>query len=303
MKAIFEKTRPYLDSKIWGGNLLESLKGSSISHIGESFEVSNIEGKECKVAGKKLSELAEGPQLPYLVKIIDTAENLSVQAHPDDEYARKHEKSSGKTECWLILDSRPGSGIYLGFKKGTSREAFISAIEEKNEVASFLNFYPVKKGDFFYVPAGSIHAIGRGVTLLEVQQRSGITYRVWDWNRVDQQGNSRELHTKKALDILNFEASKNRQEFFCIQNNLLQKNGRELLVEHPDFSFEVISEVESFQFEAGKERVTGIICLAGSLKLKSEGRELNLSKFESAIIFNGKIGVIGDGFCSFALIT
>lgn len=194
------KLKPYLVEKIWGGNRIAKMKGLTDSRkLGESWEVSTLEGQSSETNNGPLSELIK---LPYLVKFIDTTDNLSVQVHPGDEYAKKHENSLGKSECWYILDAAHGAGVYLGLKEGITLKELEKTVRESGAIDQLMNFYPVKKGDFIYVPAGTIHAIGKGVFLIEAQQASGITYRFWDWNRLDEQGNSRELHVEKALAVI-----------------------------------------------------------------------------------------------------
>lgn len=195
--------------------------------------------------GQKLAEAAEPigetleisePHLSYLAKFIDTSEELSIQVHPGDEYARLHENSLGKTECWLILEAADGAGVYLGLKSHVTKELLKDSLEKKIAINSLLNFYPVKKGDFFYVTAGSIHAIGKDITLAEVQQNSGITYRVWDWNRVDAKGEGRELHVEKSLDVINFNIVANTSDFFRRKHHLFDGDGLIELCEHPQFT-------------------------------------------------------------------
>ncbi len=209
--------------------------------VGETWEVSRLEEGSSSLGDTALSSLVSDSELPYLIKFIDTSDNLSVQVHPDDEYARDVENSVGKTECWLILDSEPGAGIYLGFKPGVTKEEFETAVRNSEDVSRYLIFHEVKKGDFFFVPAGSIHAIAKGVTLIEVQQSSGITYRVWDWNRVDANGKSRELHVDKAMDVSRFESEFNDSSNFQIQNNLLESKGVNHVISHPDFNVWIVN--------------------------------------------------------------
>jgi mannose-6-phosphate isomerase class I len=182
---------PYLTKLIWGY---------------EAWIASTHPKGESLLEGVKLSAFA---QFPFLIKIISTHDNLSVQVHPDNEYARKYENDLGKNECWLILESEPNAGIYLGFNAGMTKDKFKAALDDKKDLSHYLNFYEVQKGDIFFVPTGTIHAIGAGVKMLEIQQSSGVTYRVWDWNRVDKNGTSRELHIDKAMEVLNFHESKN----------------------------------------------------------------------------------------------
>jgi mannose-6-phosphate isomerase len=197
--------------------------------------------------GETLEILEE--TLPYLAKFIDTNEALSIQVHPGDEYARIHENSLGKSECWIILEAEIGAGIYLGLKNNVTKEILENALLEKKEINELLNFYPVEKGDFFFVPAGSIHAIGAGVTLAEVQQNSGITYRVWDWNRVDQLGNARELHVKKSIDVIEFAQEKNNPDYFQMKKNLLLTQGLSELCHHTDFHLFILNLNEGDVFK------------------------------------------------------
>ena len=175
------------------------------------------------VDGQPLSK-ALGAQLPFVVKIIDAQDNLSVQVHPNDEWAAKLENSRGKTECWLILDAKPGAGVYLGLKDGVAGEQFSEAVLASRPVQDLIQFFPVQRGDFITVPAGTIHAIGAGVTLLEVQQASGITYRLWDWGRPD-----RELHIEKGMKVSSFEKR------FIVQPNIFDSMKNGVLLKHADF--------------------------------------------------------------------
>jgi len=246
--------------KIWGGNKLALMKGISkdrdlnLDRIGETWEVSLLkEGPSFGGEGRPISEVVGDNAFDYLVKFIDTSDDLSIQVHPDDDYAKKNEDSLGKTECWFILAADEGCGIYLGLKEGIDREHLERAITNEENVSELLNFCPIKAGDFFFVPAGTIHAIGKGVTLAEVQQSSGITYRVWDWNRLDSEGYSRELHVKKALDVINFEVNANKIESFKIKP--IKKNqGIETLVEHRDFSLDIYQFTPPVQIEIQRSK-------------------------------------------------
>lgn len=241
----FEILSPYVVRKIWGGERLPAMKslnesGQSLP-VGETWEVSRLAEASSKVGDQELSSMVSEEELPYLVKFIDTSDNLSVQVHPHDEYAREVESSVGKTECWLILDAEPRAGIYLGFKEGVTKKEFQEAVLKSEDISRFLIFHEVKRGDFFFVPAGSIHAIGKGVTLIETQQSSGITYRVWDWNRVDSEGKSRELHIDKAMDVSRFDSDFNDSSTFQIQKDLFSKEGVSHIISHPDFNVWIVN--------------------------------------------------------------
>ena len=221
------KFEPILKDKIWGGTRLKTLLYKEISDAnccGESWEVSGLVGDESMIingflAENNLNELLEiymtelvgeknyekyGLGFPLLIKFIDAQDNLSVQVHPDDELAQRKYGQSGKTEMWHVIASEPGSGLYVGFNKTVSKAQFEEAIAN-GTVEDVLQFYPVQPGDTFMIPAGTVHAIGKGVLLAEIQQPSDITFRVFDWNRVDDEGNPRELHVEEALEAIDFE--------------------------------------------------------------------------------------------------
>ncbi|MFA5046980.1 MAG: type I phosphomannose isomerase catalytic subunit, partial [Paludibacter sp.] len=224
------KFEPVLKDKIWGGTKLKSLfnKAATSDKLGESWELSGYEADESVVTngfltGNNLPELIEiymgelvgdkiydefGLYFPLLFKLIDANENLSIQVHPGDEIAAERHNSFGKTEMWYVIDADPGAVLIIGFKNDCSRDEYLDALE-KGHVEDLLQKVPVTKGDVFFIPAGLVHAIGKGVVVAEIQQSSDITYRIYDFNRTDDQGNERELHTEEALDVIQFEASKN----------------------------------------------------------------------------------------------
>ena len=193
---------------------------------GESWDISAVKGSISKVAngflkGNNLQEIIEvymgelvgdevfeqfGLDFPLLIKNLDCNDTLSVQVHPDDDLAAERHDSFGKTEMWYIADAEEGSVIYLGFKnKNITREEYIRAVAE-GSVADILQEVPVKKGDVFFIPAGTVHALAKGLNVIEIQQTSDITYRIFDWNRVDSEGKARELHTALAVDAIDFES-------------------------------------------------------------------------------------------------
>ncbi|MBN2089589.1 class I mannose-6-phosphate isomerase [candidate division KSB1 bacterium] len=159
-----------------------------------------------KIIAKKFKN-----RIPLLVKIVDSADNLSIQVHPDDHYPRLKPGEMGKTEAWYILDAEPDAGIYLGLQPNVTRNEFETALKQGTDISKLLNFVPVKPGEIYFIPAGTIHAIGKGITLLEPQQTSETTYRVWDWNRLygsDSQlsatGKPRQLHIDDSMAVINF---------------------------------------------------------------------------------------------------
>lgn len=219
MKVYPIKFNPILKEKIWGGNKLGNLLGKDTDkdNVGESWEISDVNGNISEVSngvykGASLKSLiatheAEllgadnfanfGYNFPLLIKFLDAKTDLSVQVHPDNKMAKKHHNSFGKTEMWYIMDSDTNADIVLGLKDKTVNPEVLNHINANNVDAVF-NREQVKKGDSFFIPAGKIHAIGAGVLAAEIQQTSDITYRVYDWDRTDDFGHKRELHTQLA---------------------------------------------------------------------------------------------------------
>lgn len=299
------KLTPVPFEKVWGGSKLKKIKGlGHLLNVGETWEISVNSCGESKICGENLSTYI-GSSLSYLVKFIDTSDNLSVQVHPDNLYAKKNESATGKDECWVILEAAHGAGIYLGFRDGVSKDQLKEAVRNGDQIDKLLNFYPVKKGDFFNVPAGTVHAIGKDVLLVEVQQNSGLTYRVWDWNRPGLDGMPRELHLDKSLDVLNFEKEFNTKSFFKYKN-ILKYTKKELLI-HDDF------KVSSYNVNNNSvERISisindkvGVICLGGRIELVKDNKKLSLSPYESAIIagFDGDIQISNDENSLYLIIT
>lgn len=218
---------PILKEKIWGSTRLQTVLDHDLAdmeHCGESWEISGLVGDESVVtngflAENNLNELIEiyltdlvgeqnyekyGLGFPLLIKYIDAQDNLSVQVHPDDELAQRKYGQNGKTEMWHVIDAEPGSGLFIGFNRKITQEQYKEAVTS-GSLVNLLQFYPVQPGDTFMIPAGVVHAIGKGVLLAEIQQPSDVTFRIFDWNRVDEDGNARELHTEEAFEAIRYE--------------------------------------------------------------------------------------------------
>jgi mannose-6-phosphate isomerase len=225
------KFKPVFKEKIWGGNKLNAILGKNLPHdkkIGESWEISGVKDNisvvsNGQLAGNNLQELVEiymgdlvgdkvfekfGIEFPLLVKFIDANKILSIQVHPDDELARKRHNAYGKTEMWYIIQADKDSEIITGFKQEINKEQYQKYFRE-GHLNQILNIEKAKTGEVFFIPAGRIHATGKGILLAEIQQTSDITYRIYDWDRKNKDGNSRELHTELALDAIDFSAYKN----------------------------------------------------------------------------------------------
>jgi mannose-6-phosphate isomerase len=219
--------RPILKPRIWGGEKLHKVFGKRTpeenNKIGESWELSGLEDSESVVingllSGNTITELIEiymdelvgqkvfdtfGTYFPLLFKFIDANDKLSIQVHPSDEIAQEKHQSYGKTEMWYIIDTEPQSELILGLNKEMDSNSLKESIQN-NTLEQYLHRIPVKKGDCFFIPPGLIHAIGKGILLAEIQQASDLTYRLYDYNRLDDKGNPRELHIEKALETIDF---------------------------------------------------------------------------------------------------
>ena len=223
------KFEPVLKDKIWGGNSLVKNYGkkADLSRlIGESWELSAVQENLSVIsngflAGNNIEEIIEvymgditgeavfekyGNEFPLLIKFIEAKQNLSVQVHPDDRIARERHNANGKTEMWYILETEPSSKMYTGFTHPITKDVFKSAVSE-GKLISLLNAESAEYGDVFFTPAGRIHAIGAGTVLVEIQQTSDITYRIFDWDRKDNKGKSRDLHVNMALDAIDYKAA------------------------------------------------------------------------------------------------
>lgn len=219
------KLIPPLKDYIWGGTRLrdEYGKKTTLNRIAESWELACHKDGTSIISGGEYDGMSleqfrtEHPEafginctksekFPVLVKLIDARDNLSVQVHPDNKYALEHEGEYGKTEMWYIVDCEPDSELIYGFKDKISKKEFRSAIEN-NTLLDKVNRVPVKKGDVFFIKAGTLHAIGKGILIAEIQQNSNTTYRVYDYDRKDSDGNPRELHIDKAVDVTKLKPS------------------------------------------------------------------------------------------------
>ncbi len=295
------KFHPILKEKVWGGEKIKNVlnKFSVSRKIGESWELSGLpenvsvvsEGKykgqslnqlisvyKEKLSGKQVYE-KYGEQFPLLIKFIDADDDLSVQVHPDDTVAQKIYGQNGKNELWYILDSDENAELILGLNKNLSREEFRKSIK-RNTLTENLNRVKVKRGDIFFIPAGRIHAVKKGVLLAEIQQASDITYRIYDWNRKDLNGKYRDLHIDEACKVADLNVEKNyltkysdEQNTFipCVSNQFFTVNLLKFDKEiHKDYY-----ESDSFVV---------FICTKGNFRIKYSGKETSVSFGETVLL-------------------
>jgi mannose-6-phosphate isomerase len=239
MKLYPLQFEPILKERIWGGTKLKTyLNKPIISEItGESWEISTVENDVSVVAngplrGKSLNDLINelpeavlgtkvheqfGKQIPLLFKYLDAREDLSIQLHPNDELAKKRHNSFGKTEMWYVMQADPNSRLIVGFKQKSSPEEYLQHIHDKT-IVDILDTKKVKQGDVFFLETGTIHAIGAGIVVAEIQQTSDITYRIYDFDRVDANGNKRELHVDLSLEAINYETIEAQKSYSKTEN-------------------------------------------------------------------------------------
>lgn len=237
------KFQPILKEKLWGGQKLQTFlnkNANNSQNIGESWEMSGVKEDESEVSngflqGNTLSELVEiymgdlvgekvfkqfGHEFPLLIKFIDANDVLSIQVHPDDKLAKERHKAYGKTEMWYIMQADDESSLIAGFDKNTTKEEYTEALRN-GQIQSLLKSHPIQEGDSFFIPAGCIHAIGKGALVAEIQQTSDVTYRIFDFNRKDTNGKTRELHTDLAIDAIDFNAANNCKIDYDAKTNRL----------------------------------------------------------------------------------
>ena len=298
------KFEPIYKDYIWGGTKLSDKLNkktpSNIVKCAESWEISSIEDNISVVsngflAGNNLQEVIEvymgdilgdkifekfGDEFPLLIKLIDATDTLSIQVHPDNKTAKERHHAFGKTEMWYIMDSEPNSQIITGFKGKISKDIYQKHLKD-NTLKDILNVEQAKKDEIYFLPAGRIHAIGKGIMLAEIQQTSDITYRIHDWNRVDKDGKPRELHPELALDVIDF----NQYDSYKITKPLRNNETAELV--GSDFFI-----VNRLQFNKSIEKDYHLLdsfviylCVEGAFTIiYGEGKTETLSKGETVLI-------------------
>lgn len=298
--------KPIFKERIWGGIKLKEVLNKSFdgSQIGESWELSTVENDISVVAngafeGLNLNQLIEkyptevlgiksiqyfGNNFPLLFKFIDAKEDLSIQVHPDDALAKERHNSFGKTEMWFVMQADDNARLVVGFKDKTNKKEYQEHLENKTLVA-VLNETPVKVGDAFFLETGTVHAIGAGVLIAEIQQTSDITYRLYDWDRVDANGVGRELHTDLALDAINFEPTNTKLDYEVVKNKSVN------LVECPFFKTNILQISDIYNWKKTKESFTVLMCTEGSYTINMLHFKAEFKKGDTVLI-----PAIIDGF-------
>lgn len=293
--------KPIFKNKIWGGDRILAFKGWAPNgeKIGESWELSGVSGDESVISspvdfGLTITQLIEkygaelmgeknyerfGHSFPLLIKFIDARDDLSVQVHPDDDYASEANLGSGKNEMWYILDSDKDSTLLNGFHASTTEEAIRKSLGSESFI-SHLKGFEVYPGDAYYIPAGRVHSVGRGIFLLEIQQASDNTFRIYDYDRNDENGVPRPLDLDRAMEVINFEDTQGERLSYLKLDHVPS-----VIIDTPYFTSKILSlsdhllrnysEVDSF---------VALICVDGKAKLSTCNSEMELSQGETILI-------------------
>lgn len=291
--------RPILKERIWGGTKLKTVLNKPITSeiTGESWELSTVDGDVSIIAngafeGKPLLELIDaypakvlgiqvhqkfGKQFPLLFKYLDAREDLSIQVHPNDELAKARHNSFGKTEMWYVMQADRDSRLIVGFKEDLNAKEYVEHLENKT-LLDILDKIPVSVGDVFFLETGTVHAIGAGLLIAEIQQTSDITYRLYDFDRVDAHGNTRELHIDLALEAINYdrvEAKKNYTKTQNVSNSM---------VDCPYFTTNFIPLQGAMEVIKNGDSFTVYMCTEGNFSLTIDHQEYHYSKGDTVLM-------------------
>ena len=290
---------PILKDRIWGGEKLKTILNKPITSkiTGESWELSTVEGDVSVVSngvlkGKSLMQLIDempneilgtkvynqfGKQFPLLFKYLDAREDLSIQVHPNDALAKERHNSFGKTEMWYVTQADADARIIVGFKENSSKEEYLKHLEDKTLV-SILDTVKAKSGDVFFLETGTVHAIGAGLVVAEIQQTSDITYRLYDFDRKDAQGNTRELHVDLALDAINYNKVETQKKYET------KVNTSNTVVDCPYFTMNFIPLENKVEVAKSGETFTVYMCIEGSFEIEYEGFKQSYIKGDTVLV-------------------
>lgn len=295
------KFEPLLKQTIWGGNKIIPFKqlDQQLDQVGESWEISGVQGnetivKEGQYKGMKLNDLVArlgeklvgrdnyerfGNEFPLLIKFIDAQRDLSIQVHPDDETAHRQGKSRGKTEMWYVLPSEPEAQLFSGLKLQITPEQYAQMVAD-DTITEALSQYHVQEGDVFFIPAGRIHTIGAGCFVAEIQQTSDVTYRIYDYNRRDKDGNLRQLHTKEAAESIDYRVLPDYRTAYK-----LEKNVPEQVVQCPFFTTAVYDIDEPMTLDYSElDAFVILIGVKGQGTLTVDGQQTTLNMGETVLV-------------------
>jgi mannose-6-phosphate isomerase len=290
---------PILKERIWGGEKLKTILNKPITSkiTGESWELSTVEGDVSVVAngvlkGKSLIDLINetpneilgtkvherfGKQFPLLFKYLDAREDLSIQVHPNDKLAKERHNSFGKTEMWYVMQADADARIIVGFKEDSGKEEYLKHLNDKTLV-SILDDVKAKSGDVFFLETGTVHAIGAGLVVAEIQQTSDITYRLYDFDRKDAQGNTRELHVDLALDAINYNKVETQKKYET------KTNTSNVVVDCPYFTTNFIPLENKVEVSKSGETFTVYMCIEGSFEIEYDGFKQSYIKGDTVLV-------------------
>lgn len=291
--------KPISTYRLWGGNQLKNLYNKPFegNKIGESWELSTVQNNISEIengvfAGQNINELIEkfpievlgqkvfdkyGFEFPLLFKLIDAADDLSIQVHPSDEVAKAKHNSFGKTEMWYVLQADEGAQIVVGFKDGVNKDKYLQNFKN-NTFTDILKAFNVKSGDVFFIETGTIHAIGKGVMIAEIQQTSDLTYRIFDYNRLEKDGKPRELHTDLALDVLNFNVKDVQIQYE------LKKNEAVDLIKCPFFYTKIIDLNGELNINKSSDSFQVYMVLDDKLKIEKNNLVYEFQKGQTLLL-------------------
>ena len=301
MKLYPLKFKPILKERLWGGTKLKDVLNKPIKSdiTGESWELSGVKGDISQVSngdleGTSLQDLLDdqaealmgksvvdrfGKEFPILIKFIDAKQDLSIQLHPNDELAKKRHNSFGKTEMWYIMDADPGAKLIVGFNRDVEKAEYVKSIEE-GTLTELMNYEEVDEGDTFFINTGKIHAIGAGVLLAEIQQTSDITYRVFDFNRRDKDGNLRELHTSLAIDAIDYEKKDDFKVDYPKQQDMVNP-----MVDCPYFKTNFMELSKPMKQDlSDRDSFTIYMCVGGSATIHNDWGSVPIKKGETVLV-------------------
>lgn len=298
------KLKPLFKEKIWGGQKIRHILNMDIGLLpscGEAWLVSGVEDSHTIInngylASNNLNELVEvfmgdlvgekvyerfGDQFPILVKVIDSNDWLSIQVHPDDALAEKRGLGNGKTEMWYVMQADENAELICGFNQEVDEVIYLSYLENNN-LKAIMNYEKVAKGDVLYIPAGRVHALGPGTLIAEIQQTSDTTYRIYDWDRKDNQGNTRELHTEEAIEAIDYTLQDHYKTPYK-----LSENKTEPIIQSPFFTTNIIQLTKEIQKDYSEiDSFVLLFCVEGTMQLQWEDQQYALVAGEVLLLPN-----------------